>query len=68
MPKAPSLQELEQELKKQLHAVPMKFKVEVEWHDTIIKHTFFAHHLEELSEKILDEYPNAKVISVIGGG
>ena len=47
---------------------PMKFKAELEMHGRVFTHIFFAHNLMELFSSIEDEFPKAKIITIIGGG
>lgn len=44
-----------------------KFKVELQIHEMIFIHWFYADNLQELSEEIIDTFPKAKVLSVMGG-
>lgn len=52
----------------EVNLIPMRFTVELLWKNNTIKHVFRAVHLEDLCTQIQDEFPKAKVISVIGGG
>lgn len=44
-----------------------KFKVELMLNGRIFTERFIANNLQDLSEKILNLYPTAKVVSVVGG-
>ena len=47
---------------------PMRFKVVVLYKKQEITYIFHAVHLQELCELVQDEFPNSKILSVIGGG
>ena len=47
---------------------PMKFKIELQLNDRVFKQTFFATNLMDLFNDIAEEYPTAKILSIIGGG
>ena len=47
---------------------PMKFKVELIHQQRNITHIFYAFTLGELTDKIKEKFPKAKIVSIIGGG
>lgn len=49
-------------------AEEMRFKVELAMHERVFFKVYFAIHLESLFNQILDEFPKAKILSIIGGG
>lgn len=47
---------------------PSRFKAELEMNGRVFTHVFFAETLEQLSRQIMDQFPKAKILSIIGGG
>jgi hypothetical protein len=47
---------------------PTRFKVELEMNKRVFTQVYFATHLTDLFNQIADEFPKAKILSVIGGG
>ena len=45
----------------------MKFKCELQIGEMVFYHWVYANNLQELSEELLDAFPKAKILSVIGG-
>lgn len=48
--------------------ISMRFKVELIENGTIFKWVFHAPNLENLNEQIIDKFPRAQILGVIGGG
>ena len=49
-------------------STPTRFKVELEMNKRVFIQVYFATHLTDLFNQIADEFPKAKILSVIGGG
>jgi len=51
-----------------MDATPVRFKAELQMNDRIFIQIYFAIHLEDLFNQIAEEFPKAKILSIIGGG
>lgn len=49
-------------------STPCRFKAELEMNNRVFVKIYFAIHLTDLFTQIEDEFPKAKILSVIGGG
>ena len=49
-------------------STPCRFKAELEMNNRVFIKIYFAIHLTDLFTQIEDEFPKAKILSVIGGG
>jgi len=50
----------------ELAAEPMKFKVELLMNERTFYNIYYSANLEDLFNQIIDEYPKAKIVSILG--